>query len=390
MMMPGNPGGIIMTRLAAAGLGLLFFALALEAKASGASIVQGTYKMEKSREIGDSTPVVGPVFRVYSESADKYDFVGQTNKNIDFIVSATAFCSSPRREGEIVAEVAGVSASESKRTKLGRGAVVGNQFKLSVPHSSLKSFDAVKACNDGLRSLAAQTDMSKPQLVSKGFTLRYEDVFEAKATAFCTGGVTRGHVRSDRTPVDVWVDCAPNPQAASRARATTKTSKSHIPPPPAKGPFITDKSLVAESPNRISTCPALVKFTGSITASRAGDVTYRLVGHDGSRSPAIKVRFEAAGTKPTRSWTVTARLPEPVPGRLVAPATDDEELPRVKGWQRIEILDPQRYGHSSRAEYSITCVDEPLMFEATPATEPDDPPARAPNATPSRAVKKPD
>ncbi len=365
-----------MARQIAVVIGLLLLVPTPHAAASGASIVQGTYKMTKSHEIGDTTPVVGPVFKVYSESHDKFDFVGQTNRNVDFIVSATAFCSSPRRDGTIQAEIAGVSASESKRTKLGRGAVVGDQFRLAVPHSSLKSFDAVKACNDGLRTLAAQTEFSRPELVARGFALRYEDVFEAEATAFCSGGVARGHVARDRTRMDVWVDCVANPQAESRARATIKTGKAGS-SPPAQGPFITDKSLAAGAPNRISTCPALVKFTGSITAARAGDVTYRYVGHDGSKTPAFKLRFSRAGTQPTRPWTVTARLPEAPPARASVATPDEETLPGIRGWQRIEILDPSRYGSSARAEYRITCVEEPLMFDAATVRDDDDPPQRA-------------
>ncbi len=371
-------------RPAGAAIGVLLIACALDAAASSASIVQGTYKLKQAYERGDATPVVGPVFKVFSESPDRYDFVGETNRNLEFVVTATAYCSSPRREGKIVAEIAGVSASESKRTKLGRGAVVGQQFRLSVPHSKLKSFDAVKACNDGLRTLAAQSDLSKAALVSQGFALWYEDVFQAKATAYCSGGAVRGHVRSDETPLDVWVDCASNPQAISRARPTATTGAPGA-PPPAKGPLITARVLEAESPSRIGTCPALVKFNGNITASRAGEVTYRYVGHDGAKSPALKLKFDAAGTRPTRAWTITARLPEPAPGQLAIANLDDEPLPRISGWQRIEIIDPGNYGPSARAEYRITCVDEPLLFETAPSPSPDVPPARAtrPPGTPT-------
>ena len=336
--------------------------MSTSALASDAAVSQGMYKMGPKPAVGDRVPVVGPVFKVYSESATKYDFVGEKNRNLDFLVSGTAFCSSPRRRGRITVEVGGVSASKSKTGKLGRGVVVGDQFQLSVPHSALSGFDPVKACNDGLRTLAAERSESRESLIRRGFSLRYEDVFVAKATASCSGGVVRGHFESDSTRVDAWVDCRPN--AKAKEPKPDRAPKRAVISAAAIAPLVTDAELRTDQVSRAMVCPARLTFEGSITTSRPGTVRYRIVGDNKFRTPVYTLNFERAGTKSVRTQVVNVKAPERPPASQTLAANDAPPPPRtVRGWRRLEIVEPEGLRPNERAGYSVICLDEPIEAE---------------------------
>ncbi len=349
-------------------IALLVLLAAGSAQASDAAISQGMYKMGPNPPLGDRVPVVGPVFKVFSESGSQYDFVGETNRNLDFVLTGTAFCSSPRRRGRIAVELGGVSASQSKTDKVGRGVVVSDRFTLSVPHSALGGFDAVKACNDGLRTLAAERGDSRESLIRRGFTLRYEDVFEATATASCTGGLARGHFESDATRVDAWVDCRPNAQAKEpkpdRAPKRAMVSLAAI------APLVTEAELRVAQDSRAAVCPARLTYEGSITTSRAGTVRYRIVGDGKTRTPVYTLTFDEAGTKPVRSQVVTVRAPERPPASATLAADDAPPPPRtVRGWRRLEIVEPEGMRPLERSEYQLICLDEPLEATVVPVRQ---------------------
>lgn len=336
------------------------------AVASDAAITQGTYKMGPKPAVGDRVPVVGPVFKVLSESATKYDFVGEKNRNLDFIVSGTAYCSSPRRRGRVSVEVGGVSASKSKTGKVGRGVVVGDQFRLSVPHSALSGFDAVKACNDGLRTLAAERGESRESLIRRGFSLRYEDVFVAKAIASCSGGLARGHFESDTTRIDAWVDCRPNSKA--KEPNPDRAPKRAVIGAAAIAPLVTDAELRTDQVSRAMVCPGRLTFNGRITASRPGTVRYRIVGDKKFRTPVYTLNFERAGAKPVRAQVVNVNPPERPPASQTLAADDAPPPPRtVRGWRRLEIVEPKGLRPSERASYSVICLDEPSEAEEAEA-----------------------
>jgi len=354
---------------------LLVLMLPLGVAASSLSVTQGTYKLGSAPALGERLPIDGPVFHVYAENADGYGFVGKTNEGVRFKFTATAACSGTRRPDRVSLEIAGTSVS--KDMDRNRGGFERERIQVSVGHSRRAAFNAVKACNDMLRTLTIETALSKRELIAKGYTLRAEDVFEVKGMAFCTSALARGHTPADRAPADVWVSCEPNPKLAK-----TEEEKPDRGRPPM--PLIRRLELAADPAHQLKVCPASVRFTGSIVANRKGTVRYRTVANDGSASPVFTLQFDGPASKPIGRWSQT--FPAPPPARL-AGGEQESEAPTYQGWRRIEIVEPAGVPPSARAEYTVICTDGPLVPQGQPAQPV--PGGRPPASTLKAAPAKP-
>jgi hypothetical protein len=88
-------------------------------------------------------------------------------------------------------------------------------------------------------------------------------------------------------------------------------------------------------------CPALFTFTGQITSTAAGVVTYTWERSDDATGPVLSVGFEAPGTQTvTTTWKLGTLTP--------APQT---------AWERIKILSPN-VAFSNKATFTLTCVSQ--------------------------------
>ena len=110
--------------------------------------------------------------------------------------------------------------------------------------------------------------------------------------------------------------------------STTKTSTS------TSGIRVTAATAGVDLASFSGSCPKRLTFTGTITASEAGQVTYKWERHDGSATPTETMTF-SAGSSQTAStvWDVS---------------------PSTSGWQRLHILTPNDLT-SNEARIAVTC-----------------------------------
>lgn len=315
-----------------------------------------TYESWSRPKLGDPLPSGGPVIRVFSEGGDRFDFVGHTNEPVRFAGQLTGSCPRVNKISVLEFRVAGTTAPVSHPD--GRGAYFSRIGDVELPHADLQGFDAVRACNDKLKTLAAETGRARSELVSQGFGIHYPDVIEGRAILLCTG---RNNSDSDTEKLDVWVECVGKPMSGEPRAPVMKTVPAKL------SPFITDLSFDVDRPNWVGECPVSVKFTGSITTSRAGTVKYRTVGHDGSRSPVFTLSFTSAGTQQVSPWGETFSEPKPSGTLAAAP---DPKGPDYSGWRRLEIVEPSGFAPSPPAEYSISCQSQTMKLQAAPVATP--------------------
>jgi hypothetical protein len=330
--------------------------------AENVSLAGFEYQDWKKPKTGDPLPIGGPVIRVYSEDGDRFDFVGHTNQPIRFHGLLTGACAKVNKISYLQFRVADTTASVSHPS--GRGAWFSRTGTVEVPHAKLQEFDAVRACNDKLKTLAAETGRSKNDLAAEGFGIRFPSWIEGRGILRCSG---RNNSDSDTEKLDLWVECVGNPEAAESEAPKMKVVKATL------APFIADMSYKVDRPNYIGKCPVGLTFTGSITTSRKGTLKYRTVAHDGSTSPTYTLSFGSAGTKAIGKWGETLSKPES--SGMLSAAPSDANEPDYKGWRRLEIVEPAGIAPSPPAEYSVTCQDQPLTLQAAPADS---------NAAPSR------
>lgn len=314
------------------------------------------YESWSKPKLGDALPVGGPVIRVYSEGADRFDFVGHTNEPVRFVGLLSGACPRINKISALEFKVAQSNASVSHPD--GRGAWFSRIGEIDVPHNQMQALDAVRACNDKLKTLAAETGRSKNDLVSEGFGIRYPDAIEGRAVLLCTG---RNNSDSDTEKLDLWVECVGNPKSAEPETPAMKAIPAKL------APFITGLTFDVDRPSWVGKCPVGLKFTGSITTSRAGTVKYRTVAQDGSSSPTYTLVFGAAGTKEIGTWGET--LAEPKASDTLA-AGPDSKGPDFTGWRRLEIVEPAGFAPSAPADYTVTCQDQPTQLQAAPVATP--------------------
>ena len=90
------------------------------------------------------------------------------------------------------------------------------------------------------------------------------------------------------------------------------------------------------------TCPATIRFTGEIRASKPGKVQFKYVRSDGAPSPVQTLLFSPPGSKPiSTTWTLGGGA-----------------VPRYQGWLAIQFVHPQT-DRTPPANFSIQCTGKP-------------------------------
>jgi hypothetical protein len=316
------------------------------------TLTEVVYENWSRPKAGDPLPVGGPVIRVYSEGGDRFDFVGHTNLPVRFWGQLSGSCGRAYKISYLQFKVAQTTASVSHPG--GRGAWFSRYGSADVPHNDLQGFDAVRACNDKLKTLAAETGRSRGELVADGFGIHFPDWIEGRGILMCTG---RNNSDSDTKKLDLWVECVGNPKSSQPEPPTMKMVPAKL------SPFIAGLTYEVDRPSWVGKCPVGVTFTGSITTSRAGTVKYRTVGHDGSTSPTYTLSFGSAGTKAIGKWSETLSKPKPSDTLAAAPGSQG---PDFSGWRRLEIVEPSGFAPSPPADYSVTCREQTMQIQAAP------------------------
>lgn len=344
----------------------LAFAADAGADDSSATLSEGPYKIGPELPIGDRLPVNGPVFKVYSEHPDRFDFVGNTHETLTFVATLSGFCSGRRRAEDAVVTIAGVK--QSKYVGAGPGTLISERFVIEVPQSRLQGFDPVQACNDALRARATGSTLSREQWVQSGLSLRVEDVVEAKAVLECQHRALAGQLATDSEMMDVWVHCVgagggkpapkqPGPKPPGPpGRAVVGLATPPKSPVPPGGPWLHSLRWRADNPRHVGRCPAELSFHGSITTTRAGMIRYRIRAEDGSLSEEQRFMANGPGVHELPTWTERIDVPSSVSRVTSDSAT--QEAPAHRGWRRLEITYPPGLVAPVDAHFEITCRDE--------------------------------
>jgi hypothetical protein len=325
-------------------IGLLVIAAPVAALAGGEiKLEEIDYEDWTQQEFGDPLPVGGPVIRVFSEGGGRFTFIGHTDEPLRFLGLLSGSCPADDEISSLEFEVSEQRVSVSHPDD--PGAWFSRTAAVDLSRNEPKGFHAVRECNSKLKTLADRTGRTRRELVAEGFGIRFRNWIEGRAVLKCSG---RDNSDSDTARLDVWVQCGGKPGVSDPMTPTAN------PVPENLSPLVTDLRVVVDRPSYVGECPVELQFTGSITASRAGSVSYRSISDDGSASAISTLRFAAAGTQPIKTWSET-------PGEAISSANSaagPEDTGRDhRGWRRLEIIDPAGFARSSPAEYSVTCQD---------------------------------
>ena len=301
------------------------------------------YESWSRQKLGDPLPVGGPVIRVISGNGDRFDAIGHRHELVRFMGVLSGSCPAVDEISSLQFEVAGEKVSVSHPD--GQGAWFSRTGVVESSRNEPKGFHAVRECNNKLKMLAERTGRSRRELVSEGFGIRFRNWLEGRAILTCSGGKD---VNSDTARLDLWVQCGGNPTTGDLAIPTMK------PAPAELSPLVADLTFQVDPPYYVGKCPVGLQFTGSITTSRAGSVTYRSIADDGRTSPIDTLTFAAAGTQVISTWSEPLDQPDAPGSRAAGP---DGNGPDYKGWRRLEILDPAGFAPSSTVDFSVTCQE---------------------------------
>jgi len=109
---------------------------------------------------------------------------------------------------------------------------------------------------------------------------------------------------------------------------------------------VTDTSLQADPVNYVGPCPARITFSGTISVSGSGTVSYKFLRSDGAIAPTQTLTFNGPGSQNvSTTWDLGG-----------AGMT-------YSGWEQIQILDPQSLT-SNQAIFSIEC-ESPTPLQVT-------------------------
>jgi hypothetical protein len=294
-------------------------------------------------EFGDRLPVGGPVIRVYSETGDRFKFIGHTDEPVRFLGLLSGSCGKVNEISSLLFEVAGQEVSLSHPD--GQGAWFSRTGVIELSRTEPQGFHAVRECNRKLKALAARTGRTRSELVTDGFGIRFRNWIGGRATLTCAG---RNNTVSETARFDIWVQCGGHPTADEPTAPPGNSVPAEL------SPFVTELTVVVDRPSYVGKCPVGLQFTGSITTSRAGSVSYRSITDDGRASAIATLTFASAGTKMINTWDET--LSKPTSSGAHAAGPEDKD-PDYKGWRRLEIVDPAGFARSTPADFSVTCQE---------------------------------
>lgn len=349
-------------RLFAALTGLCF------ALAPPASLANKVQKFSVSNPSGfDNAPEI----EVYSTTGEKWTDVDKTDMS-KFTIGLSAECQYEGRGNKAYRGSMSVPGFVSVGSK--------EPANFLIPHSKTASevfrwsdgkgqtLNPVSACNEELeKRLAQNPNKSKYQLLADGFTFNYPAAFRVNYNLTCkpTGaGFTDTSTKG--TMVNAKIKCSASPQAEAKIpSAKPKPKRATV---ARIEPLLNAVSFEADPEVHVGTCPAPIKFNGSMSATRAGTVKYQYVRNDGRKSPEFSLTFDKPGTQATRAWNTTVSKPDPATTLSAGGAGDGGD---IQGWYRLDILSPEPLARVV-AYYSVACEDgapaKPTTIEAAPAT----------------------
>lgn len=345
-------------------------------------IRSGKYKMTDYGETGDEVPRTGPVIEVYSRSGVDYDTISNDNEGLNFIVGLKGRCDGNQRVGKAELTLPG----GSERLKINkRRQAYSRGFKTVTTRSAFTLPDIgrtpAQACMKELDRRVSRSSLSREEWIERGFVVKYDDAYRLGFALTCNQGKGWNQFGSAETSAPVWIACQPSKVAAAGAGQEAAATASSAPDSgPAESPTrLTERSAPASdaSPVRAAErvirttsdelvsaltlnvnkedyqgrCPVALRFSGNISASRAGIVQYRLVDDQGNQSPLRSLKFAAAGSQNIIGWSKAFSKPR----EAQEGAEDGDSKANYEGWVRIKIVEPHEAMPSDAAVYQVTC-----------------------------------
>ena len=294
-----------------------------------------------------------PTILVYSSSGEKWDKVDKSEAT-DISVHLNAKC---KYEGK------GNKAYKGSFGVYGFTAVGDTEpADFLIPHASEAKgkfrysghdeFNPLQVCANELeKRLSEQADKTKYHVLAQGFKVDYPAAVTASYGLTCKPtGAGFTDYQSTKIKINASVKC----QASAKAESKIPKPK----PEPKRAsfiPMVKDVKFHAVPAKHAGKCPVAIEFKGKITATRAGEVKYRIVSHDGRESPTFTLKFDKAGTQATGKWMHTANKAKVDPGKTLSAGGATKPEWDFKGWQRLEILSPEPTA-AVTAEYQGKCA----------------------------------
>ena len=319
----------------------------------------GTYKMSKFAASGENIPLNGPVIHVFSSDGKKYTAIANDNENLKHASKVGAICE--KRSHDVKSASVSVAGTSHAASGTGKHSMKSHTESFSFPFTTPDiPRTPVAACNHELDKRVAQSNKSRNYYLDRGFVVKYENAYEAKFTAMCSGGLSQGKIMSKTIQTPVWIAC----------KSTSNSGGSRPNKPPAEPvvfqavemPLKVSAKLVADKPGKIyaSKCPAAVRYTGSINVSRPNTkVTYQIAGSDWE-SPKRTKTFTKAGSNAVTGWTQTYRVKEADIGRIASSPSAAQKAPDAKGTVRLYVSFDGGKTRSKAIGYEVYCnADKP-------------------------------
>lgn len=321
-----------------------------------------SYKMTKFGETGERIPLNGPVIHVFSTDGKKYTSIANDNEKLTHASRVGGICDKRLQKfksGSVT--VAGQSHSVSgKGEHVMKTHTEAFDFPFTLPDISRSP---AAACNHELDKRVASGNKSRAHWFKRGFVVKYENAYEAKFEASCSGGLGKGEFKSKTIRTPVWIACAAT-EAASDPKPDSKPKPARKPKPePSRArpvPLKVTAKLEADNPGTIYSkkCPVRVKYSGSIYVSKPNtEVTYQIAGSDWD-SPERTITIAKPGFQEITSWTQYYREKETDTGSF---ASSSEKTPDSKGTVRLTVKAGGKTVRSKQIAYQVFCNSEKPM-----------------------------
>ena len=339
---------------------LTFFAsmgFAANALADGVTTHKpGVYKMTRFAGTDENIPLNGPVIHVFSNDGKKYTSIANDNENLTHASTVGGICGRRSQDfSSASVEVAGTSHSVS-----GSGDHVikdhTESFKFPFKLPDISRAPAA-ACNFELDKRVANSNKSRAYWMKRGFVVRYENAYEAKFTASCSGGLAHGDFVSETIKTPVWMACAATDIEPVRKPISPKrVEPSRARPMPLK----VSAKLEATKQGTLyaSKCPVTVRYTGHIFVSRPNfEVTYQILGSDWD-SPKRTITIKSPGNQEITGWTQYYREKERDPNQISNAPVDGKKAPDSSGTVILKVEYEGGKTQSEAIPYKVFCNTE--------------------------------
>ncbi len=317
----------------------------------------GTYKMTKFAGSGENIPLNGPVIRVFSADGNTYSHIANDNENLNHASKVGAICE--KRSHKVKSASVSVAGTSHSASGTGEHSMRSHTESFSFPFTLPDiSRSPVAACNFELDKRVAQGNKSRDYYLSRGFVVKYENAYEAKFTAACGGGLSKGQLMSKTISTPVWIACE-GTQTGGGSKPNNPTPKPMV-FKAVELPLKVTAKLEADKPGRIyaKKCPAAVRYTGTITVSRPNtEVTYQITGSDWD-SPQRTKTFAKAGEHEITGWTQAYRKKEADIGQLAGAAAGKNKTADAKGTVRLHVKYDGGTTRSKAIGYEVFCDAE--------------------------------